>query len=117
MPISTRNKRSRRLGNDPLYANLPGGLLRTAGCSIILLLLKAIAALTSGQAYLFNITLIEGKNLAGLRTAGAISQTAPFIGQHGTGKEKIATGAALPTSPLALGKLLPDIILAAMDDQ
>jgi hypothetical protein len=63
-----------------------------------------------------NIALIYRKNLADCRPTGTINKTTSAFCQHGTGKEKIAAGAALTAGPLADKDLSQHIFLAELNE-
>ncbi len=69
----------------------------------------------SAQLHLFNISFIDGENLAGSGAANTIGRTSASLGEHRTGEEQVTTGSALTAATCPKRELLLDIILAEMN--
>ncbi len=52
----------------------------------------------SAQLHLYYIPLVNGKNLAGPRTANTIGRAPASLGEHRTSEEQVTTGSALATA-------------------
>ncbi len=67
------------------------------------------------QLHLCNISFVDGENLAGPGAASTIGKASAALGEHRTGKKQITTGSALATGTCPNCELLPDIVLAEMN--
>jgi len=64
---------------------------------------------TAAKFYFLDIPLVDWKDLANFRTAGAVSQTIRLFCQPGAGKQQVAAGPALPASPFTARSLFENI--------
>ena len=69
----------------------------------------------STQFHLCNISLVDGENLAGSGAAYTIGSASASFSKHWTGEEQVTTGSALAAATYPNRELLPDVILAEMN--